>query len=245
MENSATVSISESNFESEVTQSDKPVLLDFWAEWCGPCKMIAPILDEIAKEKAGAVKVGKVNITVQVKDSFGVLVGKTFQLDLFPANEAPVAHAQNVVASKNTALTLTLDATDSNGDPLTYSVAVSPIHGSLSGTPPNLVYMPNSGVTGADSFFFKASDGVLDSLPAKVTITINDEPIRFISSSAQGEQFKAIFKGAIARDYTVEVSSDLKTWTGTGNKLNTTGTITYTDAVLSNQSKFYRARLVP
>ena len=62
MANSSTVTIDEANFEAEVTQSDTPVLVDFWAEWCGPCKMIAPLLDEIAKEKAGAVKVAKINI---------------------------------------------------------------------------------------------------------------------------------------------------------------------------------------
>jgi thioredoxin 1 len=62
MENSATIDLNESNFENEVTKSDKPVIVDFWAEWCGPCKLIAPLLDEIAKEKSDSVKVAKVNV---------------------------------------------------------------------------------------------------------------------------------------------------------------------------------------
>ena len=62
MNNSGTVTLNEGNFEEEVTRSSKPVLVDFWAEWCGPCKLIAPLLDEIAKEKGDAVKVAKVAV---------------------------------------------------------------------------------------------------------------------------------------------------------------------------------------
>lgn len=56
------INVNGQNFEEEVIKSEKPVLIDFYADWCGPCKMLSPIIDEIAEEKNGEYKVGKINI---------------------------------------------------------------------------------------------------------------------------------------------------------------------------------------
>ncbi|MBR3942423.1 MAG: thioredoxin [Clostridia bacterium] len=56
------ITITRENFEQEVLKSDLPVLVDFWATWCGPCMMLAPIVEEIAEEYQGKIKVGKVNV---------------------------------------------------------------------------------------------------------------------------------------------------------------------------------------
>jgi|SRR5690348_18437296 len=57
-----TIEVNESNFEAEVLNSTQPVVVDFWAEWCGPCKMLGPVLDEIASEQIGKARVAKVNV---------------------------------------------------------------------------------------------------------------------------------------------------------------------------------------
>ena len=70
----AIVTLTKANFEAEAVNSDKPVLIDFWASWCGPCRMLSPVVDEIADERAD-IKVGKVNVDEEpeLASKFGVM----------------------------------------------------------------------------------------------------------------------------------------------------------------------------
>jgi thioredoxin 1 len=69
------IELTDDNFDQEVLKSDLPVLVDFWATWCGPCRMVGPIVDELAKEYAGKLKVGKLNVDNNGKTSikYGIM----------------------------------------------------------------------------------------------------------------------------------------------------------------------------
>ena len=71
--------INKENFENEEVNSDKPVLLDFWAEWCGPCRMLSPVVSKIAEKYDGKIKVGKVNVDNEIE------LASAFQISSIPA----------------------------------------------------------------------------------------------------------------------------------------------------------------
>ena len=96
----------------------------------------------------------------------------TVNITVTPVNDAPVADSQTVAVKENTSKTITLSASDVEGDSLTYSVQSGPTSGTLSGTVPNLIYTPNFGFNGTDSFTFLVNDGTDDSDLATVTINV-------------------------------------------------------------------------
>ena len=84
----AELNITSLNFENEVLNSDKPVLLDFYADWCGPCKMLAPVLHEIAEENADTLRVGKINVDEQMELAMRFQVSSIPMLVVFKDGKA-------------------------------------------------------------------------------------------------------------------------------------------------------------
>ncbi|MBN1815533.1 MAG: tandem-95 repeat protein, partial [Anaerolineae bacterium] len=101
-------------------------------------------------------------------------------IDVTAVNDAPVAHPESVSTAEDVPLGVVLSGSDVDGDPLTYRVVLSPTHGTLSGTPPSLIYSPHADYHGLDSLAFTVDDGQASSEPAEVTIevtAVNDVPV--------------------------------------------------------------------
>jgi PKD repeat protein len=123
---------------------------------------------------------GTVYLTFKAYDGEYYSNVATVTIGILPVNDAPVANGQSLDTDEDTSLSITLSATDTEGDTLTYSIVDSPAHGTLSGSIPTLTYTPDVNYNGPDTFTFKANDGFLDSNIATISLTIhpiNDAPV--------------------------------------------------------------------
>jgi len=135
----------------------------------------------------------------------------TVSITVTPVNDPPVANDQAVTTVEDTAKAITLTASDVELDPLTYSIVAGPSHGGLSGTPPDVTYTPAAGYTGADSFTFRAWDGLVFSNTATVSITVTPfQPLPQISIN--DVSLLEIDSGFVNATFTVTV---VGTWTNT------------------------------
>jgi hypothetical protein len=117
------------------------------------------------------ISTGKVNITIMVSDG-ELEATRNFYVTVSPANKVPTANALNLSLLEGSSTNIVLSGTDPEGATLSYLIVANPVHGTLSGAAPNITYTPAPGFSGTDSFTYKVNDGVDDSGPATVTLTV-------------------------------------------------------------------------
>jgi parallel beta-helix repeat protein len=161
----------------------------------------------------------------------------TVSLNITPVSDAPTAQSQNLSVAEDTALDITLNGSDVDGDALTYTVVAQPQHGTLSGEAPNLTYTPDANYNGDDFFTFQANDGAIDSNAATINITVtpqNDAPVAQNQSITTDEDnAKSITLAAIDVD-SDELSFEVVDGPAHGSLSGTGANRTYTPAVNYN-----------
>src|SRR5262249_28315037 len=123
---------------------------------------------------------GPDEFTFTVRDDLAESAPATASIVVRPVNDPPLAHGQSLVVGEDSARSISWTATDADGDALSWTIAQSPAHGTLSGTPPNVTYQPETNYFGPDSFTFTVNDSITDSAPTTVTIEVrpvNDPPL--------------------------------------------------------------------
>lgn len=177
----------------------------------------------------------KNRMTVFLRGKRGASIGLKVEKKGLPSvNTAPVADAQSVTTAEDTPVAITLTGSDPDGDPLTYQVVSEPSNGTLTGTLPDRTYTPSANYNGLDSFTFKVNDGILDSQPATVTITVdpvNDPPVAN-EDTATTEEDTAVDIDVLANDTDVDgdaLEVDSVTVPANGSvTINSDNTVTYT-----------------
>ena len=158
------------------------------------------------------------------------------------SNTEPVANNQTVSTNEDNSVAVTLTATDGENDPLTYTVTTGPANGTLTGTAPNVTYVPNADFFGQDTFVFKANDGVADSNLATVTINVtavNDAP------TANGQTVSTNEDSPVAVTLTgADVDGDSLTYTVTSNPANGTLSGTAPNLTFTPNANFFGQNLI-
>jgi VCBS repeat-containing protein len=180
---------------------------------------------------------GSDSFTFQANDGSADSNVATVSITVAAVNDAPVADDQSVSTDEDTAVGITLTASDVEGDPLTYSIVSGPTNGGLSGTPPSVTYTPNADFNGPDSLTFQANDGLADSNVATVSITVNpvnDAPVANDDSATTSVDTPVVVD-VLANDTDVDGNLDRTAVTvttaasnGTTSVDPVTGAITYT-----------------
>ncbi|MGY8794175.1 MAG: Ig-like domain-containing protein, partial [Woeseiales bacterium] len=163
------------------------------------------VIDGTPTQAEAEFNSGVYNVTVTARDPSNATAQSSFTLTIGAVNDAPVANNQNVSTNEDTTLPIVLDATDGDGDALTYSIISNPTNGLLSGTAPSVAYTPNLNFNGTDSFSFAANDGTVSSTPAIISITVdpaNDLPILVAPIGDQQAVEAASFSLSVAGNFT-------------------------------------------